>query len=217
MRNLYKELAEYTGRSLSLVIARCQIANVELAWLWEQYKDNPIEFYRNTDLYIFNLTRYQMRLQENKMHNWFEYIIRKKGWQSGFDYGGGIGEQTILAFDAGVEYMIFKEVANSKTLQYAKHRFSKHIFSKPKKTGRILEVVDEDAGITGKLDFVVAMDILEHLENPKPVIENIYESTEWLFCNPEQIKYNCYVPQHISKFDLTKYFKHEDLYLWRRK
>ena len=211
MKNFYEELAEYTGRDLDLVTARCQVAHVELAWLWEKYKDNPIEFYRDTDLYIFNLTYYQARLQKNKIDIWFQYMLKKHGWKTGLDIGGGIGEQTILAFEQGIDRMTFTEIAGSETLRYASWRFKKHSFS------GILEIEDENYIPTKDFDFIVAMDVLEHLEDPEPVIKAIHNHTEWLFCNPEQIKYNRLSPQHISKFDLTKHFKHVDLYLWRRK
>ena len=207
MRDLYADLTEYTGRFKELVIARADIASVELAWLWELYKDDPIAFYRETDLYIFALTRYQYRMQVRKLHTWFEYMIKKHSWKKGLDYGGGIGEQTILAMKNDVE-MVFTDIQDSKTLDYAKWRFKKYDV-KP-------EINYEGYQINQDFDFINAMDIFEHLEKPEPIIKSIHKHTEWLFCNPEQLKYNEWVPQHISKFDLTKYFKHEDLYLWRR-
>jgi hypothetical protein len=213
MRDLYQDLSEYTGRPKDLVIARSKIAMIELAWLWEQYKDNPIDFYRETDLYIFGLTEYQHRQQRNKIHIWFEYMIKRHGWRNGLDYGGGIGEQTILAGEAGADEMVFVEVEGSKTAEYADWRIKKH------KNDNCLTQIHQDNNyvINQNFDFIVAMDILEHLENPEPIIKQIHKHTEWLFCNPEQIKYNEWVPQHISKFDLTKYFDHQDLYLWQRK
>ena len=216
MRDLYAELAEYTGRDLTLVTQRCVYsAAVELAWQWEKYKDDPIKFYRETDLYIFALTYYQMRLKENKIDNWFQYMIKKHGWKTGLDYGGGIGEETLLALEQGVERMTFIEIARSKTLEYAMWRFKKSDLS-----GQIVienENFPIDFAKGMDWDFVVAMDVFEHLEDPEPVIKAIHKHTEWLFCNPDQIKYNWLAPQHISKFDLTPYFKHVDLYLWRRK
>lgn len=208
MRDLYQDLADYTGRSKDLVTARCDIATVELAWQWEKYKGYPISFYQETDLYIFGLTKYQYRLQEAKAHTWFEYMIEKHGWKTGLDFGGGIGEQTILAMEKGAD-MKFVEIENSKTLEYALWRFDKY--------NVVPSVEFENYKINKDFDFINAMDILEHLENPEPVIKQFHKHTDWLFCNPDQIKYNEWVPQHISKFDLTKYFKHIDLYLWKRK
>ena len=217
MKDLYKELAEYTGRELELVRQRCRIAGIELSWLWEKFKDDPIAFYRETDLYIFDLTSYQMALQRNKVHIWYQYMIKQYGWKTGLDYGGGIGEYTILAFEAGINRMVFMEVANSETLKYAVWRIKKHNLYGEKKRVPIIEIASENYKIDRDFDFIMVMDVLEHLENPEPVIKKLHEHTEWIFCNPKQIRYNWLYPQHISKFDLSPYFENVDLYLWRRK
>lgn len=210
MRDLYQELAEYVKRDIELVKARCQIAHVENAYRWEEEQD-PVSFYKYNELYIFNLTYYQMRLQKNNIHTWYQYMIKKHGWKSGLDYGGGIGEQTILACEQGVKDMTFIEVNSSDTYKYATYRFRKH------KVSKYIKLEDEDFKFERDYDFIVAMDVLEHLENPDEVVKDLAVHTEWLFCNPEQVKYNWLSPQHISKFDLTPYFEHQDLYLWRRK
>ena len=208
MKNLYKELAEYTGRSLTLVEARCQIANVEQAWKWEAlYKDDPLKGYREDDLYIFDLTHYQMRLQKNNMHQWFRDMIKKYGWKTGIDIGGGIGEQTIIAMEEGVD-MAFCEVKGSKTLEYALWRFDKYKV-RPK-------VFFEDYEINKDFDFVVAMDVFEHMIDPEPVIKAVAKHAKYLFCNPGQIQFNWLYPQHISRFTLEPYFEEVELYLWRR-
>jgi 2-polyprenyl-3-methyl-5-hydroxy-6-metoxy-1,4-benzoquinol methylase len=210
MRNLYTELTEYTGRQQELVEARSIHASVELAWQFEKHKDNPIEHYKNTDLYLFASTRYQMDLQFHGFHDWFKDIIKQFGdWQSGLDLGGGIGEQTILAYEAGVEKMDFMEIEGSKSMEYARWRFEKHnvrpIFR------------SENYKIDQDYDFVVAMDVFEHMENPQPVIENIAKHTKYLFCNPDQIRYSWLFPQHISHFTLEPYFKQVKLYLYERR
>ena len=206
--DLYEELAEYVNRDLPLVKERCRIAGIELAYQWEHQKNDPIAYYRDSDLYIFDLTVYQTRLREHGFYEWYKNLIKNYGWKTGLDFGGGIGEQTILAMEKGAD-MKFVEIENSKTLEYALWRFDKY--------NVVPSVEFENYKINKDFDFINAMDILEHLENPEPVIKQFHKHTDWLFCNPDQIKYNEWVPQHISKFDLTKYFKHIDLYLWKRK
>jgi len=214
MRNLYTELAEYTGRDQKLVEARSIHANVELAWQFEKHKDNPIEHYRKTDLYLFASTRYQMDLQFHGVHDWYQKVIRDhKDWWHGMDFGGGIGEQTILAAEAGITDMSFLEVTESPSLKYAKWRFEKHGI-----TPLILnqwwsenDIADVD------YDFIVAMDVFEHIENPQPIIENVAKHTKYLFCNPTEIKYSWLYPQHISHFTLEPYFKQVELYFYERR
>ena len=208
MRNLYAELAEYTGRTQVLCEARCIHASVELAWQFEENKHDPIKHYRESDLYIFALTRYQMQLQVNNIHSWYQEMIKSYGWKTGFDFGGGIGEQTILACEKGVK-MCFLEVDESKTMDYARWRFRKHVFEP--------EMYEEHYGIERDFDFIVAMDVFEHLEKPEPIIEAIAKHTKYLFCNPGQVKYNWLYPQHISQFSIEQYFKKVDLYLYERR
>jgi len=207
MKNLYKELAEYLGRDLTLVEARCNGANVEQAWKWEQYKDDPLKGYREDDLYIFDLTHYQTRLQKSGMLGWFRRTIRENGWKTGLDIGGGIGENTIIACEEGVK-MKYCDVKGSKTMEYAKWRFDKY--------GVYPTIENEKYKINMDFDFIVAMDVFEHMVDPKPVIEAVAKHTKYLFCNPDQIMFNWLYPQHISKFTLEPYFRHEDLYLYKR-
>jgi 2-polyprenyl-3-methyl-5-hydroxy-6-metoxy-1,4-benzoquinol methylase len=206
MRDLYSELAEYVGRPRELVRARCQHASVELAWQFEKDKDDPIRHYRDSDLYVFALTRYQTELQEKYIHSWYQQMIKQRKMKTGLDFGGGIGEQTILGFEAGVERMGFVEVLSSETYQYAEWRFKKHEVNPT--------YLNEESVINSDFDFVVAMDVFEHMENPQPVIENIARHTRYLFCNPNEILYTLLYPQHISQYSLKSFFMPLEIYLY---
>lgn len=208
MRNLYADLAEYTKRPQVLVEARCIHASVELAWQFEKHKGDPLTHYRESDMYSFASTRYQMGLQAANFHEWFKSIIQKHEWKSGLDFGGGIGEETINAMEAGVKDMTFLEVSESRSLAYAVWRFEKYKVAPTIKNEGYLP--DRD------FDFIVAMDVFEHLENPQPVIEAIAKHTKFLFCNPTEIKYNWLYPQHISEYKLEPYFERIEHYLFRK-
>lgn len=206
--NLYQELAEYTGRPLELVTQRCQTAPIELAWQWERYRNDPLSFYRESDLYIFDLTMYQTLLYGRGFYDWYVKTIRTYGWRTVLDYGGGIGEYTIVAADEGVA-PVFLEVAGSRTLDYALWRFDKR--------GLVnIEVWNENAGLTGDaFDFIVIMDVLEHLEEPVALIAKLAQCTRFVIANPGEVPYNCIYPQHISRYSLNPYFEHVERYLWR--
>jgi len=206
--DLYDELAEFVSQDLALVKQRCQFASAELAYQWKYQKDDPIAYYRESDLYIFDLTTYQTVLKNHDIHKWYQNLIKNYGWKTGLDFGGGIGEYTIVACKNGVK-MDFLEIEGSKTLEYARWRFQKHGV-RPLFRGENFKI-DQD------YDFIVAMDVFEHMEKPEPVIKAIAEHTKYLFCNPEQIKFNWLYPQHISKFTLEPYFENIGAYLWRRK
>ena len=214
--DLYEELAEFVNQDLALVKQRCRIAGIELAYQWEDQKDDPIAYYRDSDLYIFDLTGYQTALKNHDFHSWYQNLIKNYGWKTGLDFGGGIGEYTIVACQNGVE-MDFSEVEDSQTLRYAHHRFEHHIIVAGKNAVNSPVIHSENYLPDKDFDFIVAMDVFEHMEKPEPVIKAIAEHTKYLFCNPEQIKFNWLYPQHISKFTLEPYFENIGLYLWRRK
>jgi len=210
MRNLYTELAEYVNREQTLVEARCIGASVELAWAFEKDKTDPIKHYRESDLYIFASTRYQSILKFNNFHLWLQKLIKEKGLKKGLDYGGGIAETTICSIEAGAENITFLEVAGSKTMEYAYWRIKKYGMTEK------VKFVNEGFEIKEDYDFIIAMDVFEHMKNPTPVIQSVAEHTKFLVCNPTEIKYNWLYPQHISSFNLNQYFREVEVYLYER-
>jgi hypothetical protein len=207
--DFYKELAEYTGREEKLVEARCNTASIELAWIFPKYKDNVMDFYRETDLYIFGLSRYQKQLQEKNFHEWLSQFIRNYNIRSVLDYGGGIGEYTIVACNAGAE-TVYQDIMGSETANYALYRFDKHGIKQP-------ELWNENYVIDRDFDLIIAMDIFEHLEDPQFMIEKMSKHCTYLICNPELILYNEFYPEHISHFDLNPYFYKVHGCLWKNR
>jgi hypothetical protein len=208
MADLFADLVEYTGRDPSLVRWRCETAGVELAWQWEKYKDNPLAFYRESDLYIFDLTNYQSALKTHGFHKRLAELIFYYGWKTGLDYGGGIGEYTLTAAMCNTA-MSFLEVKDSSTLKYAQWRFKKY--------GIEPTILDENYSLDRNYDFIVIMDVLEHLPDPQPLVKTLAEHTPYIFANPEQIKYNNLYPQHIGHYQLNTHFQQIETYLWQRK
>jgi len=207
MKDFYQDLIEYTGYTPRQVKVRCNYASSELSFIFPEY-ENVMDFYRETDLYIYALTKYQERLQDFNLFDWLKGAIHHYEWETLLDYGGGIGEISIVACKEGVR-VDYLDIENSKTWEYAKWRFDKYNVN-PK-------MLKEGTPVEKEYDVIVAMDVLEHLENPQEVIEQIKESTDWLVCNPEFVQYNNMYPEHISKFDLSPYFEKVSNYLYKRK
>lgn len=207
---LLEDLIEYTGKPPQLVINRCYYAKAELAWKWLEWsekKEGIVEFYRNTDLYIFDLTYYQLGIVStvDKMIEETKKLRLKKI----LDFGGGIGEYTIRFMKETKTEITFLELKNSITMSYAKYRFRKHKIS-PKIVDETYPWQDE------KWDGIIAMDVLEHLEDPATVISSFERSAQYLWTNPQEVKYDVYYPQHISRYRLVG-FQRIGRYLWRNK
>ena len=204
------DLVEYTGMPRDLVKERAKHANVELAWEWHKKKESPpIEYYRSTDLYIFDLTAYQsllvldvnMMVEELKVPN-----IKKV-----LDLGGGIGEYTIRAIqEAGCD-VTFLELKDSQTKKYAEWRFTKH---KVKPT----IVTEEYAWQNESWDCVIAMDVIEHMveSEAKRTLEALRAQAKYVFANPDLIKFNDLTPQHITEFAMDG-FDRSGTMIWKNK
>ena len=204
---LYKELAEYTKRDVELVKLRCQGAGAELAWRWAGEEDLP-QYYQETALYLFDLTQYQTMLRQNNIPIWLSRKIQEYGWKTVLDFGGGIGEWSILFAQEGCN-VTYQDVEPSYTKAYAEYRFYKH--------GVKVEVVPHTVAVTGHFDAIIAMDVLEHLEKEQAerLIEQWNLQTNYLFANPDQIKYNFLYPQHITYYNLDPYWERVEGYLYK--
>lgn len=204
--DILDDLVEYTGKPRDLVIQRSKAAMAELAWQWHFRKDT-LSYYRETDLYIFDLTKYQSQIVMDLNLMIEELKVRKL--KKVLDLGGGIGEYTIRAIkEAGCE-VTFLDLKDSKTMEYAKWRFTKHGV-------RPTIVTEEYAWQQEDWDAVFAMDVIEHLEkkDAEETIEALKKHTMYVFANPEFIKFNDLFPQHITQFTLQG-FKSVGTQLWQ--
>jgi len=201
---LYEELSEYLHKPVTP--EQCKAASFGLVWEWAN-KESVLDYYRHSHLYVYDLTFYQTMLRSIGFKEWYESFFEQIHPKTGLDLGGGIGEYTIIAEQHGCK-MDFVDV-DGETLKYARWRFQKY--------GVSPVIHTEDFKIDKDYDFIIAMDVLEHIEEPEPRIKEFAEHTEWLFANPGEVQYNDLYPQHISRYDLTPYFYNVQDYLWRRK
>ena len=200
---IFNDLVEYTRLPPQLVVKRCEYAAAELAILWRTKKSIK-EFYENTDLYLFDLTQYQLILEHNKLIHEMIAQLKELNVVKVLEFGGGIGEFSLLCSENNLEITYYD--IEGKTKEYALWRFKKHI-EKVK--------IAANNPLNEQWDAINIMDVLEHLENAQEMIEKLSKCTTYIFCNPTEIKYNLMYPQHVSKYDLTTHFTHIHRYLWK--
>lgn len=203
---IFKDLVEYTKLHPQLVARRCDYAATELAILWRN-KKSIIEYYTSTDLYIFDLTKYQLLLESGNLIDQMITQIKDLGLKKILEFGGGIGQFSILCDRNGLDVTFYELMG--KTKDYALWRFKKHNCSR-------IEVAEKDL-LDKKWDMVNIMDVLEHLEEPQQVLLRLKENARYIFCNPDEVHYNFLYPQHISRFDLKEFFEPVEAYLWKNK
>ena len=197
-------MVEYTKIHPRLVFERCNYAVHELAILWNN-KKSVVDYYQDTDLYIYDLTQYQIYLEHKNLVNEMIKQIQELGLKKVLEFGGGIGEFSIKAFEAGL-HPTYHDLPGP-TRKYALWRFIKY---------NAAVHIDNDNPLDEEWDLINVMDVLEHLENPEKVIKKLVEKTNYIFCNPEEVQYNHIYPQHISKFNLEPYFEKVSGYLWKK-
>jgi len=209
MQELYAELAEYVGRNANLVREYCFAARWVLAMKWEDEKSDPIKYYKESKDYLYDSTMYQQVLKEQGFHEWIKGVIRDFKIDTVLDYGGGIGEYSIVALGAGAETVDYCDIPDSETEKYAKYRFTKH---KAK-----VNIVNTDYEFP-HYDLCIAMDVFEHIADNKLVIEDIAHHCNYLICNtPEEMPYDWRYPQHISYVFLEPHFDQVNWRLWKSK
>jgi 2-polyprenyl-3-methyl-5-hydroxy-6-metoxy-1,4-benzoquinol methylase len=206
--NFYQELAEYVGRDVNIVAEYSKIARVVLAYKWEEEKADPIKYYKESSDYIYDLSFYQDILQGQGFFMWIESVIKDFRIKSVLDFGGGIGQYSIIASINGLEAN-YVDVEGSKTEAYAKYRFNKYNVSPG-----ILKLGDP----LKDYDLVIAMDVFEHIADNAPVIDDVAKHCKYMICNtPEEMPYNFMYPQHISRVNLAPCFEQVSGRLWKSK
>jgi SAM-dependent methyltransferase len=206
-KDFTKELATYLNKDIVLVGERCKYTVPELAWQWHDNHSDLIKFYKETDLYLFDLTMYCNHLQERKHFDWYEDKLKQLKLTTLLDFGGGIGEYSIVAWLNSYQ-TTYCDILDSQTAEYAKHRFSTYNVNPT--------IMGEQEAIPAFYDIIVAMDVIEHLPDADKWVRSIAEHCKYAFINPE-VPYSIFYPQHISKVNLAPFFDQVEGNLWKSK
>ncbi|MBU0456772.1 MAG: SPASM domain-containing protein [Nanoarchaeota archaeon] len=90
---IFNDLVEYSGLHKELVLRRCQYAATELAILWNK-KKNVIDYYKEAEIYIYDLTKYQMILEHYQIIKKMIGQIKDLKLNKILEFGGGFGNIT---------------------------------------------------------------------------------------------------------------------------
>jgi len=172
---IFNDLVEYTKLPRNKALRKCADSEKELALLWKE-KKNIIEFYQDTNLYLFDLTKYQLILEHCNLIKDMINQIKELKLSKILEFGGGIGEFSLLCFEN--EFDISYYELDGKTKQYALWRFKKHNCD--------INIEKPDC-LDKNWDIVNIIEVLEHLENPNEIIAKLKKNVRYVFCNPDEI------------------------------
>ena len=166
--SLIGELAEYLGYSEKEVFERCRVGAGELAGAWRAAAPRKAEevsdFYRQTDAYLYDLTWWHALAVDESALSQVEALELATGYRARtvLDFGSGIGSLGLLFARNGLDVTLAE--INPALNDYARWRFDRRGLP-----ARFLDVGAE-ALPEAAFDFVSAVDVLEHVPDPRSVL-----------------------------------------------
>ncbi|QIN80488.1 mycofactocin system glycosyltransferase [Rubrobacter marinus] len=169
--SLVGELAEYLDGPEEEVLQRCRAGAGELAEAWRTAAPNTTEevtaFYRGTDAYLYDLTWWHALVEDESALAGVEALEAAAGHRARtvLDFGSGIGSLGLLMARHGLDVTLAE--INPALSDYARWRFDRRVLS-----ARFLDAGTE-ALPEAAFDFVSAVDVLEHLPDPRAALRSL--------------------------------------------
>ncbi len=156
---LVKDIAEFTGKTRDEVIPNLMKGQRLIRDEWNAKNPKKYDaikkFYKETENYIYDLGHWHFSERRQTDVEKTAQVVGLKP-KNVLDFGCGIGQPAIMIAREGIDVTLAD--LNSKTLDFAKYRFTKH-----KIPFKIWETDEEDMPPDKKYDVILAFDVLEHL------------------------------------------------------
>ncbi len=171
LASLIGELAEYLGKPENEVFERCRAGADELAGAWRaaapQTAGEISGFYRQTDAYLYDLTWWHALDDDESALSGVEALEFAAGYRARavLDFGSGTGSLGLLFARNGFDVTLAE--INPILNDYARWRFERRGLS-----ARFLDV-EAEALPEAAFDFVSAVDVLEHVPDPRSVLVDL--------------------------------------------
>jgi 2-polyprenyl-3-methyl-5-hydroxy-6-metoxy-1,4-benzoquinol methylase len=122
-----------------------------------------LDFYKNTDLYILDLTQANASLERKNFHGRaVDYLLANYSAEKKLtvlDFGSGVGEEIIKFSKKGYD-VTFCDV-DGKTSNFVKHRLKHRNL-----TAKFVPIEGGFPVLSKKYDIIIVFDVLEHVPNP---------------------------------------------------
>jgi mycofactocin glycosyltransferase len=195
--SLLAELAEYTGQPTGQVETRCRSAAADLARAWQEAAPATPEavaaFYQQADAYLYDLTWWHALVADDSALIHVEALETALAHHAhtALDFGSGVGSQGLLLARHGVSVTLAE--VNPRLNDYARWRFERRGLR-----ARFLDLRSEPLA-AGTFDFIAAVDVLEHLPDPRATLAALAASlrpggTLFIHLPPESDSAH---PQHL--------------------
>ena len=125
-----------------------------------QTRDDIIDFYKETENYIFDLAWWHRGPERRQLTRAAINICWRNSSRKILDFGCGIGQDGILFAEAGFEVTLAD--LPGKTFDFAKWRVERR--------GLKIKLVNSDE-LSQKYDAILCFDVLEHLWEPREIVE----------------------------------------------
>lgn len=182
--SLVAELAEYLGRPVVQVEARCRRAAAELAEAWHAAApDTPAAvaaFYQHADTYLYDLTWWHSLNQDDSALVQAEalQLALAYGARTALDFGSGIGSLGLLLAQHGIAVTLAD--VNPCLNDYARWRFARrglaaNIIDLPAPDVQADTIDTRVASVlpANAFDFISAVDVFEHLPHPEATLADL--------------------------------------------